>query len=36
MNPSRLRATVVAKRIAWVNQMMAGLWALPLDTYDTF
>ena len=36
MNPSRLRATVVSKRIAWVNQMMAGLRALPLDTYDTF
>ena len=36
MTPSQLRAKVVAERAAWIRQMLAGLRALPLDTYAAF
>ena len=36
MTPSRLRAKVIAERIAWINRMLADLRRLPLDSYDTF
>jgi uncharacterized protein YutE (UPF0331/DUF86 family) len=36
MTPSRLRATTVLGRITWINQMLAALRALPLDSFGTF
>ena len=36
MTPSRLRATTVLERIAWITQMLAGLRALPLDDFHAF
>lgn len=34
MNPSRLRAAVVAERISWIREMLARLRALPLESYE--
>ena len=36
MTPSRLRATTVLERIAWITQMLAGIRALPLDDFSVF
>jgi len=36
MTPSRLRATTVLERIAWITRMLAGLRTLPLNDFDTF
>ena len=36
MTPSRLRATTVLERIAWINQMLAGIRALPMDDFGVF
>jgi len=36
MTPSQLRAKVIAERVAWIRQMLAGLRTLPLDTFDSF
>lgn len=36
MTPSQLRAKVVAERAAWIRRMLAGLRALPLETYAAF
>jgi len=36
VTPSQLRAKVVAERVAWIRRMLAGLRALPLDTYANF
>jgi uncharacterized protein YutE (UPF0331/DUF86 family) len=36
MTPSGLRAKIVAERTAWVRRMLAGIRALPLNTYDAF
>jgi len=36
MSPSQLRYKIVAERMAWVNQMLAGLRALPLGSYTIF
>jgi len=35
MNP-QLRAKVVAERVAWIQQMLARLRELPLDTFTAF
>lgn len=36
MSPSQLRAKVVAERVDWINRMLAGVRALPLETYADF
>jgi uncharacterized protein YutE (UPF0331/DUF86 family) len=36
MTPSRLRATTVLERITWINQMLDGIRALPLDDFSVF
>jgi len=36
VTPSQLRAKIIAERAAWIRGMLAGLRALPLDTYVTF
>lgn len=36
MSPSRLRATVIAERAAWIRQMVDRLRLLPLDTFAIF
>ena len=36
MTPSRVSATVVADRLAWIDTMLAGVRALPLDTLAVF
>ncbi len=36
MTPAQLRAKVVAERAAWIRQMLAGLRALPLETFAAF
>src|SRR4030042_2659396 len=36
MTPSGLRAKIVAERTAGVRRMLAGIRALPLNTYDAF
>jgi len=36
MTPSQLDATVVTDRIQWVDRMIAGIRALPLDSLDAF
>lgn len=36
MTPSRLDARVVVERLAWVEQMIAGIRALPLESQAAF
>lgn len=36
MTPSRLSAVVIAERIGWVESMLAGVRALPLESLDAF
>ena len=36
MTPSRISASVVAERIAWIGAMLAGVRALPLDSIESF
>jgi uncharacterized protein YutE (UPF0331/DUF86 family) len=36
VTPSKLRQAVVADRVGWIRQMLEGLRALPLDTYQVF
>jgi uncharacterized protein YutE (UPF0331/DUF86 family) len=36
MTPSRISAGVVAERIAWIDAMLAGIRALPLDSIEAF
>jgi uncharacterized protein YutE (UPF0331/DUF86 family) len=36
MTPSRVSASVVAERIAWIDAMLAGIRALPLDSIEAF
>src|SRR5688500_10635162 len=36
MTPGKLRADVVADRVAWTRQMLAGIRNLPLESYDAF
>jgi uncharacterized protein YutE (UPF0331/DUF86 family) len=36
VTPAKLRADIVADRIAWIRQMLAGLRDLPLDSYAVF
>jgi len=36
MTPARLRAKVIAERVAWIRRMLDGLRALPLTTPETF
>jgi len=36
MTPSRVSASVVAERIAWIDAMLAGIRALPLDSIAAF
>lgn len=36
MTPGKLRAEIIAERAAWVREMLAGLRALPLASYDEF
>jgi uncharacterized protein YutE (UPF0331/DUF86 family) len=36
MTPSRLRAKVIAERVAWIRRMLDGLRALPLTSFETF
>lgn len=36
MTPSRLRATVVAERVAWVRTMLQGIRGLPLQDRASF
>jgi hypothetical protein len=36
MTPSRVSASVVADRIAWIDAMLAGIRALPLDSIEAF
>ena len=36
MTPSRLDARVVAERLAWIEQTIAGIRALPLESQATF
>jgi uncharacterized protein YutE (UPF0331/DUF86 family) len=36
MTPGELRPEIVAERAAWVREMLSGLRALPLDTYEDF
>ncbi|GAB4581829.1 MAG: DUF86 domain-containing protein [Anaerolineales bacterium] len=36
MSPTKLRASIIAERIAWVNQMVASVRTLPLDSFEVF
>lgn len=36
MTPSRVSASVVAERIGWIDAMVAGIRALPLDSTEAF
>lgn len=36
MTASKLRSRIVAERAAWVREMLEGLRALPLDTFEAF
>ncbi|MEA3349847.1 MAG: hypothetical protein U9Q82_04425 [Chloroflexota bacterium] len=36
MTPSRLKETVVLERIRWVQQMMASIRDLPMQSWETF
>jgi uncharacterized protein YutE (UPF0331/DUF86 family) len=36
VSPWQLRAKVVAERVAWIRRMLAGLRALPMETYAAF
>jgi uncharacterized protein YutE (UPF0331/DUF86 family) len=36
VTPSKLRAKVVAERVAWIRRMLEGLRALPLATFEQF
>ena len=36
MTPSRVSASILAERIGWVDAMLAGIRALPLDSFDAF
>jgi hypothetical protein len=36
MTPSRVSASVVAERIAWIDAMLAGIRRLPLDSIEAF
>jgi hypothetical protein len=36
MTPSRISASIVADRIAWIDAMLAGIRALPLDSIEAF
>lgn len=36
MTPSRVSASVVAERIAWIDAMLAGIGRLPLDSIEAF
>jgi uncharacterized protein YutE (UPF0331/DUF86 family) len=36
MTPARLKAAVVAERLEWIAQMLAGIRGLPLDSFDLF
>ena len=36
MTSSRLRAATVLERIAWINQMLAGVRSLPLEDFSAF
>lgn len=36
MTPSRLDARVVAERLGWIEQMIAGIRALPLESESAF
>lgn len=36
MTPAKLSATVVAERIAWIDQMLAAIRSLPLENLEVF
>ncbi len=36
MMPAKLRATVVLERLGWIERMLSGLQALPLESLDRF
>jgi uncharacterized protein YutE (UPF0331/DUF86 family) len=36
MTPSRLQEKIVAERVAWIREMVAGIRELPLRSYDDF
>lgn len=36
MTRSKLRASVVAERREWIDEMLAGIRALPLESHDEF
>ncbi|MFU8856220.1 MAG: type VII toxin-antitoxin system HepT family RNase toxin [Deferrisomatales bacterium] len=36
MTASQLRSRIVAERTAWVREMLQGIRALPLDTFEAF
>ena len=36
MTPSRVSASILAERIGWVDALLAGIRALPLDSIDAF
>jgi len=36
MTPSRISASVVAERIGWIDAMLAGIRALPLNSIESF
>ena len=36
MTPSKLSEKVIADRVKWVREMLAGIKSLPLEDYDAF
>ena len=36
MTPSKLRKKVITERTEWINNMLAGLRSLPLQSYEEF
>lgn len=36
MSPAQLRASVVAERVSWIQDMIAGIRKLPLEDFDQF
>lgn len=36
MTPSGVRAKIVAERLAWIRDLLAGVRSLPLESYEAF
>ncbi len=36
MSPGKIRSGIVAERLAWIREMLAGIRALPMSSYEEF